>query len=214
MKLTSESQIFLGMLVTTAAVIGFAIWIFSRPTPAVSIPKETLIPAGAHTTGNKDASVYLVEFSDFQCPACRSFAPVVASLTKKYNDRLLFAYRHFPLPQHTFAVPAARAAEAAGRQGKFWEAVEILFANQDKFSDDFFSSQFIPLVAVDPSQYAKDLSSSDVTGAVRRDEEAARSLNLSSTPTFFLNGKQLPAPASAEEFIQTIEQALAKETQP
>ena len=100
MKFTGESKLFLGMLVATFAIIGMAAWAFTRPEKPVSVSKETLVPADAHKKGNPDAAVYLVEFSDFQCPACAAFAPTVQSLTDKYSDRLLFVYIHFPLLSH------------------------------------------------------------------------------------------------------------------
>ena len=210
MKLTSESKFLLGILIATVTVIAGAIFLFSKPTPTVTIPKETLVPAGAHTKGNPNASVYLVEFSDFQCPACAAFAPAVAVLTEKYKDQLFFAYRHFPLPKHEFAARAAQAAEAAAKQGKFWEAVDVLFTNQDKFSKEFFSSQFVKLVSLDPTQYAKDVASKVVTDRVASDASAARSFNLPGTPTFFLNGRKLTNIQNLDQFQQIIETEIGK----
>src|SRR3972149_11839253 len=71
--------------------------------------------------GDKDANVVLVEYSDFQCPACANYAPIVDIITEEFREKIAFAYRHFPLPQHQQAELAALAAEAAGKQGKFWE---------------------------------------------------------------------------------------------
>lgn len=197
MKFTGESKLFLGILVATFALVGFAAWIFTRPTPAVTIPKETLIPADAHQKGNAQATTYLVEFSDFQCPACAAFASTVKTLTDKYQDRLLFVYRHFPLPSHQYALPAAYAAESAALQGKFWETVDYLFANQSKFSDEFFATEF-----------GKDLPSDAVKKKVERDAQAARSLNLPGTPSFFLNGVLLKNLYGPNDLVKAVEGAL------
>src|SRR5687768_7544535 len=138
MKLTGESKLFVGILVATLALIGIATWALSRPTPLIALPRETLAPPTPHRKGPPGATVYLVEFSDFQCPACSAFAPTVRMLTDKYQDRLLCVYRHFPLPTHSCGKPAAYAAEAAALQGKFWEAETYLFARQASFSNTFW----------------------------------------------------------------------------
>ena len=125
MKLTGESKFLLSVLLGTVTIIGAAVFFLSQP--AKSLTREELIPTNIPTHGVATASAYLVEFSDFQCPACAAFAPTVEKLITENQDRLLFAYRHFPLPQHTAAIPAARAAVAAGNQGKFWEMHTPLF---------------------------------------------------------------------------------------
>lgn len=201
MKLASESKFLLGILLATVAIIGLAAILLSRP--AKPLTKDTLIPTDAHTAGGPNSTVWLVEFSDFQCAACRTFQPIVNQLIKDHGDRIFFAYRHFPLSSHPFAAPAARAAEAAAKQGKFWEAVDVLFANQGKFSDAFFSSQFAQLLQLDQSQFDKDFASAAVAERVADDEAAARALNLPGTPTFFLNGVRLnlTSPADLEKAV-------------
>ena len=210
MKLTSESKLFLGICISTLAIIGLAVLIFTRPTPVVAIPKETLVPKDAHTKGNPDARDYLVEFSDFQCPACSAFAPTVQKLTDTYKNRLLFAYRHFPLPKHPYAKTAAYAAEAAGLQGKFWEAEKILFANQNLFSDEFFSTEFAKLVQLDQAQFANDMTKETVKKTVEMDASAAQLLNLPGTPSFFLNGVLLTNLYGTEDLVKAVEAAVNK----
>lgn len=209
MKLTGESKFLIGILVTTVVIIGIAAVALTqpeKPTPALS--REALIPPGTHTSGNATASAFLVEFSDFQCPACSAFAPTVSKLTEQYKDKLLFAYRHFPLPAHEFAIPAARAAEAAAKQGKFWEAETLLFANQKNFSDEFFLTEFIKLAKLDELEFKKDVNSNEVKNVVERDQTAARALNLPGTPSFFLNGVLLKDLLSPDDLVKTVEKAL------
>lgn len=207
MKLTGESKLLLGILLATIAIMGTAVYFFSRPTPPPKpIAREELIAADSFTIGNASASAYLVEFSDFQCPACRAFAPVVDELAKKYADKLLFVYRHYPLSQHAFAKPAAMAVEAAGEQGKFWEMAKLLFENQDRFSKELWGSLADDL-KLDRVKFDAALNSQNLKAKIDRDEIAATALKLSGTPSFFLNGVRLEV-ASPLDLKTAVEKAI------
>lgn len=191
MKLTGESKVLLSILLATVAIIGGAVFFFSKPTPPPKpIAREELVAVDSFPIGNASASVYLVEFSDFQCPACRAFAPVVDELVTKYSDKLLFVYRHFPLSEHEYANPAAMAAEAAGEQGKFWEMSKLLFENQDRFSSDLWI-RLADQLKLDRTKFDAALNSPTLKAKIDRDETAAIRLGLPGTPSFFLNGVKL-----------------------
>lgn len=191
MKLTSESKFLLVILLGTVALIAGAIFFFSQPVkPAPSLSREELVPANSYTRGNASASAYLVEFSDFQCPACKAFKPTVDDITKKNSAKLLFVYRHFPLDQHPFAIKAAIAAEAAGKQGKFWEMYDLLFENQEKFSGTLFPDLALQL-NLNPVQFEQDVANKDLSGKIDKDRLYGISKGVNSTPTFFLNGVKL-----------------------
>lgn len=207
MKFTGETKIFLGILVATVAIIGIAVFFVSKPATAPTpLPRETLIAADSHAIGNASASAYLVEFSDFQCPACRAFAPKVDEIAEKYKDKLLFVYRHYPLTQHAFSKPAALAAEAAGEQGKFWEMGKLLFNNQDRFSDDLWGSLADEL-KLDRTKFDAALNSQNLKAKIDRDETAAIQLKLPGTPSFFLNGVRLEV-SSPLDLITALEKAI------
>lgn len=207
MKLTGESKIFLGILATTVTIIGIAVFLFSKPTPLPKpIAREDLVSPDSFSIGNASASAYLVEFSDFQCPACRAFAPTVDELITKYSDKLLFVYRHYPLSQHTFAKPAAMAAEAAGEQGKFWEMGKLLFANQDSFSATPWD-RLADGLKLDRNKFDLAMKSETLKAKIDRDETAAIRLGLPGTPSFFLNGVKLTV-ASPGELKKTVENVI------
>lgn len=207
MKLTGESKVLLGILATSIALIGAAIFIFNKPAPTPKpLSKEALIAVDSHTTGNASASAYLVEFSDFQCPACRAFAPVVDELATKYSDKLLFVYRHYPLSQHAFAKPAAMAAEAAGKQGKFWEMNKLLFENQDRFSAAPWT-ELADQLKLNRTEFDMALNSQTLKDKIDRDETAAIALKLPGTPSFFLNGVRLEV-ASPLDLQTALEKAV------
>ena len=207
MKLTGESKLLLGILLATVAIVGSAVYLFSRPTPPPKpIAREELIAADSYTIGNASASAWLVEFSDFQCPACRSFSPVVDELATKYSDTLLFVYRHYPLTQHAFAKSAAMAAEAAGEQGKFWEMAKLLFENQDRFEAEQWGSLADEL-KLDRMKFDAALSSQNLKAKIDRDEIAAIQLKLPGTPSFFLNGVRLEV-ASPLDLKTEVEKAV------
>ena len=195
MKLTGESKLLLGILLATVAIVGLAVYFFSKPTPPPKpLAREELVAPDSFSIGNASASAYLVEFSDFQCPACRAFFPIVDELAAKYSDTLFFVYRHYPLTQHAFAKPAAMAAEAAGQQGKFWEMGKLLFENQDKLSGSLWANLADEL-KLDRVKFDAALSSQEIKTKIDRDEIAAIQLKLPGTPSFFLNGVRLEVAA-------------------
>jgi protein-disulfide isomerase len=188
MKLTSESKVFLGIIAATVLIIGVAASALSSPEKPIS--RDILIPTSAVTRGNPDASVSLVEFSDFQCPSCRDAKPTVDTVVSQYGDRLLFVYRHFPLDKHPYAQRAAEAAEAAGVQGKFWEMYDLLFQKQDELSHEKINALAAEL-SLDMDRFTQDLDNGEFRDKVIRDRNDAVSLGVNETPTFYLNGVKL-----------------------
>ncbi len=165
-----------------------------------------------HIKGNPDASVALVEYSDFQCPACGQFYPYIKEIVEEHGERLRFEYKHFPLITiHKNAVPAAIAAEAAGQQGKFFEMHDKLFENQSQWSNSanaqVFFIQYAEELGLDVALFKKHLGSSLIADAVNQGFNEARGLGLSGTPTLFLNGEQMTV-NSFDEFRSQIAEAV------
>lgn len=206
MRFSSETKIFLGILLATVVILGFGLTIFSKQE--VLFSREEMIPKDATVIGPKDAKVYLVEFSDFQCPACKAFKPFVDELRISYNDKLLFAYRHFPLAQHQFAQKAAIAAEAAGEQGKFWEMYDFLFLNQEKLSDEKIP-EGAKLIGLDLIKYNNSIKSEVIKNKVAKDLADGTKFGVQGTPTFFLNGKKLDL-ASFTDLEKAVADAVTK----
>jgi protein-disulfide isomerase len=208
MKLTSESKFFIGIIGLTIFIIVGAVILLSQPQKPIA--KELLIPASAPTRGNKNAKTWLVEFSDFQCPACKAFAAVVDELAMKYPDTLFVAYRHFPLPQHPLAQKAAVAAEAARIQGKFWEMDKLLFGSQDALTETKFT-ELAKGLNLDMAVFASASSDPKTLEKITADVAYGNSLRLNATPTFFLNGVKLEV-ASPDELKKKVENALSINT--
>lgn len=204
MKLTSESKLLLGILGSTILIILGAVFLFSKPAPAYT--RQELISADTNTEGNKDATNYLVEFSDFQCPACKVFSATVNDIVKKYGDKLYFAYHHYPLPQHAFSVKASVAAEAAGAQGKFWEMHDLLFANQDSLSDAKVT-ELAKQLNLNMDQFTASLADPKLKAKIDTDKALGDKINLQATPTFYLNGKKLNL-ATPDDLIQAVDAVM------
>jgi protein-disulfide isomerase len=164
-----------------------------------------------HLKGNPDASVVLVEYSDFQCPACAAFQPVVEDVLSQYGDSVRFEYKHFPLPIHPLAEPAARAAEAAGQQGKFFEFHDLLFANQLGWANSVNPAipfvQFAEQLELDIDTFKRHYNASVIRDRVREDLAESRQLSLTGTPTFLLNGQRMVI-TTYEDFVNQIAAAV------
>ena len=191
----------------TGVLFGLTKILSNNPTPA-SPPTPTQAVKGGAT-----GSATLVEYSDFQCPACSAYYPVVKQLTKEFPQDLHFVYRYFPLSSiHKNARISAQAAEAAGKQNKFWEMHDLLFENQDEWANladpkEKFK-EYAKSIGLDTEKFQKDLESKEVKDKVEKDYQNGLSLGVNATPTFFLNGEKLQNPRSYEEFKAKIKGIL------
>lgn len=194
----------------------FAIWKYGfAPEETTSTGSDSLteVTDKDWVKGKDDAPVTLIEYTDFQCPACGAYYPILEQVSKEMGDQVKIVIRHFPLMQiHPNALPAARAAEAAGRQGKFWEMYDLLFTNQKEWSSaaDPLKSIFPAYagrIGIDVEQFKKDMSDSSLDDKITTDRETGNDLKINGTPSFFLNGKKLENPNGLEPLKKAIENA-------
>lgn len=206
MKLTNESKLFIGVIVATILIIGIALVIFTRPSPSFS--KSELITKDTHTKGPENAKVFLVEFSDFQCPACKAFKAQVDSITEKNKDSLYYAYKHFPLDQHPYGFKAALAVEAAAEQGKFWEMSDLLFQDQENLSDQLISD-YAKKLGLNLDKFEKEIKEEKYKDRILADKDFGIKAGVNSTPTFYLNGQKISL-FSNDDLTIKVEEALRK----
>lgn len=167
------------------------------------------ISDGPHLAGNPEASVVLVEFSDFQCPACGDASFLAKDLLKEYGDKLRFEYRHFPLVGiHPYAYRAAVAAECAADQDKFWEYHDLLFLNQDKLKKNDLQSYAFRINGLDNEIWLDCLNSGTKEVRVNEDLQEAENMGFDSTPTFVLNGQKVENYLELSEKIKSLLEPL------
>jgi len=164
--------------------------------------------------GDKEALATLIEYSDFQCPACGSYYPIVKKVSEDLGAKVRFAYRHFPLPQHKNAKLAATVAEAAGKQGKFWDMHDLIFQNQSDWSEDknatVLFAKYAQDLGLDLAQFQTDIASDEIKAKIENDYKSGVKAGVNSTPSFFLNGKKMDNPRNYDEFKNAIEQTLGQ----
>lgn len=193
-----------------AAALG-TVKLVNAPTDQTPSILESLSDAD-WVKGDRQAQTVLIEYSDFQCPACKAYYPLVKQLAQDFSSQIVFVYRHFPLSGHQYAKLAARAAEAAGRQGKFWEMHDLIFENQNAWSNqenpkNIFTG-FARSLLLDTDQFSRDLDSKEVKDKVDNDYQSGVRAEVNYTPTFFLNGQRISNPRSYKEFQKLINQAI------
>lgn len=187
-------------------VLGGLIYLSQQGKTDVSAIDVTKVQAAAnnngnigdHTYGNMQSKVVLIEYGDYQCPGCGSSYPIIKQVVEKYKDKLGFVFRNFPLTTiHPNALAAASAAEAAGLQGKYWEMHDQLYTNQDAWKSlsgqdrtDYFK-QLASGLGVKTDTWLTDLDGSATQKKIDFDRELGKKANVSGTPAFFLNGKNV-----------------------
>lgn len=177
--------------------------------------------ASNHVKGAGTTGVTLLEYGDFACPACKAYHPIVAQVLADYGDKIKFQYRNFPLTSlHPNAYAAARSAEAASKQGKFWEMYDALFSagdwsawgNNSKVNGQPYFDKYAKDIGLDMTKFETDRKSDEINKTIRADMAAGEDLGITSTPTFFINGKKLDQPGtSPEEFKKQIDAAIAEQ---
>ena len=155
-----------------------------------------VVEPSAHVRGPANAPVTIEEFSDFQCPTCGRMHPIVKQLLAKYPQQVRLVFRHYPLAQiHPYARESARAAEAAGEQGKFWEMADLLYEKQAEWSKATparpYFVQYAQQLGLDVGRFQQDIDSTSIAMRVVNDERRAVSRKLGGTPTFIVNGREL-----------------------
>ena len=182
------------------------------PKTALAVP----VSEDEHSHGNPDAKVTVVIYSDLQCSACAAFNELSQRIETDYQDRVRFVHRHFALPQHKNAVVAAVAAEAADKQGKFFEMRDAIFRTQKDWSNrtphqvELYIAALASNLGLDSNQFLKDLQDRRLLQRVTQDLESGKESNIQSAPSFFINGKSV-SPTSETEFRRMIDAVLDKQ---
>jgi protein-disulfide isomerase len=179
-----------------------------------------------HIEGKNSTGVKLVEYGDFQCPVCGLYYSTVKQVVANYNDKIAFQFRNLPLTSlHPNAFASARAAEAAGDQGKYWEMHDMLYENQQSWSSASNPTSFFTTYAkslnLNLTQFNKDYASSKTNSAINADIAAFdKTGDEKATPTFYLNGKKVTLTdiidsnnePSVEKFSKVIDNAIAAQS--
>lgn len=182
-------------------------FIISRKSKKVdmeTINSVAVVEPAQHIKGSMEAPVTLVEYSDFQCPACQAAAPQLNDLLDQFDGKFNLEFRHFPLRSiHGNAQLAGQAAEAAGMQGKFWEMHDALYEHQAEWSQSFNPTRYFKKYAegldLNLDRFVYDMESEKVKNVVNAGFDEATEMNLPGTPSFTVNGEKI----DINEFINT-----------
>jgi len=183
------------------------------PTGKLAFGKSGAEPA--HIRGRAKAPVALEEFGDFECVPCSLLYPILKKAEADYGDRLSVTFREYPLPKHTHAAEGARAAEAAGLQGRFWEMHDLLYEDRLNWLNaaDTRASlvSYASKLGLDVERFQKDMDSAEVAKRIAADDERVTSLELDRTPSVFINGDRFTTrPITTENLHGAIDAALGK----
>lgn len=215
----------IGIWVGIIAVLIGGLWLMvsavnNSPSPSAPVEMTNLPPVskddfikGLESASNS-AKVTLIEYGDFQCPACGAYFPLVKQISEEFNKDLRLVHRFFPLTNvHKNAMIAAQTAYAAGLQGKFWEMHDKLYENQNSWSDTSPRETFINYakdLKLDLDKFKKDLDADSTKQFINQSVNSAISISVNSTPTFFVNKMKIKNPANYAEFKKIIQDEINK----
>lgn len=179
------------------------------------VDEATALGDARHLKGNPEAEITIIEFSDFQCPACRAAQPLAESVVEEYSDQVRLVYRHYPLVNiHQYAQLAAQAAETASEDDLFWEYHDLLFDNQLEWSNMKSQSEvedafvgYAEELGIDSQAFRERIKSSEVRSTVLQDVSDGTAVKITGTPTFFVNNQRVPAP----QLKTTVESLLSEQ---
>jgi len=189
----------------------------SSPSPLTTPAEIKNLPPVSATDfirGNINAKVTLVEYADFQCPACSVIYSTIKELEGNFKDDLRVIFRFFPLTNsHQNSMISSSAAYAAGLQGKFWEMHDLLFENQTTWSNIDARDTFIgyaKTLGLNLDKFKTDLDSNSTKQIILKEENDGIAIGINSTPTFFVNGNYIQTPQSYDDFKKVIQDEINK----
>ncbi len=217
------------VVVTAGVIIAGA---YSSATPSSTTPANFVvttapaITASDWTEGNPNAKVSLIEYGDFECPACGAYFPLMQQLFSNFSSTVLFVFRNFPLYTiHPFAGIGAQAAEAAGLEGgvaKYWAMHNLLYTDQTQWSTNTsltpaqvvsqYFNGYAKSIGLDVNTFDSDINATSVIDKIQNDVNGGNAASINHTPTFFVNLKQIPNPTSSAGFEATLSAAVASST--
>ena len=211
--MSKETKIISSVGIVFFALLAFLIYNTSGGTKPVT-DFNLLIGQGSYMTGTKGAKINVVEFGDYQCPACAYASPIIQELVKAYKDNqnVNFVFRNFPLPQHSNAMISAEAAEAARAQGKFLEMSEMLYGRQNEWSGNPKALEifvgYAGELGLNVKTFTDSVNQEKFKDTITKDRSDGQALGINSTPTFFVNGEKLNGIPSFDEFKKKIDEKL------
>lgn len=199
--MSKEAKILIG-IAGLVILGGVLLAIFANPQPkepGAPVDTNSLIRENNHVLGSRDAKVKIVEFADYQCPACKAASPILKRIMDEYSDNpdVALVFKNFPLDSiHPNARIGAEAAEAAGEQGKYWEMYEILYNNQEQWSVnpsplDLLVSYAQQIGIENIDQFRESVQIRKYNEIISADVSDGQSLGVNSTPTIYVNGNKL-----------------------
>lgn len=205
-------------IILSIVVVGL-VGVFFITKPKDEKPKDTgeitKVASDDHAKWSADSEIVLIEYGDFQCPGCASYYPTIKELGEEYGDKVKFVFRHLPLRNiHPNAQSAALAAEAASKQGKFWEMHDRLFETQSSWGQVASNQQklfeeYAKELGLDEAKFRADYTDSTTSERINRDVNSATQLGITGTPAFILNGKRIDTPANnIDAFRKILDEAL------
>ncbi len=207
---TSQGKTIAGLVLIIVAL--FAYYFYATSNGAGNKVQDVVISDTDHVRGASAGTVTLVEFADFQCPACAAYEPLVRKAVEDNPTILKVVFRHFPLTAiHSNALLAAKASEAAGLQGKFWEMHDILFDNQKDWANTLSARslfiEYAKSLSLDEKKFESDINSKAIEEKILAEYQEGVKLGVQGTPTFFINGEKIESPRSIEAFNKLIREA-------
>jgi Na+/H+ antiporter NhaA len=209
-RLQDQARVGVLFSAVLASVAGWAAFRFSArvlgqdDAALPTVLSRPVDPARDHVAGPADAPLTLVEYLDYECPFCARVSGVGDELRAHFGDRMRYVTRHLPLPVHPHAELAALAAEAAARQGKFWQMHKTLFAHQDELElEDLVG--YAAQLDLDVEQFLRDLEDDELARHVEHDVASAEESGVRGTPTFFIGDRRHVGPHDAQTLIAALE---------
>jgi protein-disulfide isomerase len=180
-----------------------------QPVKILLEPKRVVVDSSGHPAlGAKDAPITIVEFTDFQCPFCKATQATLKQLHDKYGDKIRLVHMDFPLPFHSHALDAAKAARCANEQGKFWPFHDALFADQSKLAPADLKATAKTL-GMNSAKFDTCFDSAKYDSQIKADQAIGEKVGVDGTPAFFIDGRPLTGAQPAPKFEEMIDDELA-----